>query len=144
MVVVRRLAFQMYPTQSLSEEETIWKKECVKAIDSKNRKVRITPRSNKGLNQQMPNMPTTSAATAAAEAYTKYLNHLNPSQLGQSQQLPQHLSHAASTAAIAAIAAAAMAAAANKPSLDTQNPNIARNLTSPSPSPTNPKSEPPH
>lgn len=42
MTVVRRLSFKMYPGDE-REEETIWKKECVKAIDSKNRKVRINP-----------------------------------------------------------------------------------------------------
>jgi len=40
MLVVKTLAFQMYPPAHEREEEIIWKKECVKAIDSKNRKVR--------------------------------------------------------------------------------------------------------
>jgi hypothetical protein len=39
MLVVKTLAFQMYPPAHEREEEMIWKKECVKAIDSKNRKV---------------------------------------------------------------------------------------------------------
>ncbi len=41
MIVVKRLAFKMYPPPSEREEEIIWKKECVKAIDSKNRKDRL-------------------------------------------------------------------------------------------------------
>ena len=160
MNVVRRLSFQMYPPASSKEEDTIWKKECVKAIDSKNRKVRITPRGSKvslgsqvnpspspqqqQITSTMPPTTTTTntptASTSAAEAYTKYLNQLNPSSLA-AQQLPGHLSRsAASTAAIAAIAAAAMAAAATKPP-DPSTRNIPQNYSPPNnPSPPNLKS----
>ena len=34
MAVVRRLAFRMYPAANEREEETIWKKECVKVSSS--------------------------------------------------------------------------------------------------------------
>jgi hypothetical protein len=43
MIVVKRITFKMYPSTNEKEEELIWKKECVKAIDSKNRKIRINP-----------------------------------------------------------------------------------------------------
>jgi hypothetical protein len=43
--IVKKLTFNMYPAASQVEEEMLWKKECVKAIDSKNRKVKIEPGS---------------------------------------------------------------------------------------------------
>lgn len=41
MSLVKKLTFKMYPSQSDTDEDFIWKRECVKAIDSKNRKIRI-------------------------------------------------------------------------------------------------------
>ncbi len=41
--IVKKLTFNMYPAASQVEEEMMWKKECVKAIDSKNRKVKLEP-----------------------------------------------------------------------------------------------------
>jgi mevalonate pyrophosphate decarboxylase len=41
MQIVKNLAFKMYPAENEKELELFWKKECVKAIDSKNRKVFI-------------------------------------------------------------------------------------------------------
>ena len=43
--IVKKLTFNMYPGATHEEEEMLWKKECVKAIDSKNRKVKILPGS---------------------------------------------------------------------------------------------------
>lgn len=43
MIVVKRVTFKMYPSANEKEEDLIWKKECVKAIDSKNRKIRVNP-----------------------------------------------------------------------------------------------------
>ena len=43
--IVKKLTFNMYPASNQVEEEMLWKKGCVKAIDSKNRKVKIQPGS---------------------------------------------------------------------------------------------------
>jgi hypothetical protein len=50
--IVKKLTFTMYPGVDQNEEEMMWKKECVKAIDSKNRKVKIMPGSNDHLSMQ--------------------------------------------------------------------------------------------
>ena len=129
MIVVKRLAFKMYPPPNEREEEIIWKKECVKAIDSKNRKVRIQPGGHRNV-VDTSSPGTTSAsnsantslnrASAAAAAFAAAQQHMrNPFQ----QLTPQQLSSLASVGhnqlarqnsaqAVAAMAAAAVAAAA--------------------------------
>lgn len=87
MAVVKRLSFNMYPPPNEREEELIWKKECVKAIDSKNRKVRISIGGGGGsssLNSNLGNIttPTSSQLSASATTspnYSQYLGNLTSS-----------------------------------------------------------------
>lgn len=41
MKVVKKLTFDTFPPKNGSDEDSLWKRECIKAIDSKNRKIKI-------------------------------------------------------------------------------------------------------
>jgi hypothetical protein len=109
MAVVRRLSFRMYPAANEREEETIWKKECVKAIDSKNRKVRINPASM--VSRPRPTLPPAMAAAAAAAAAAA-VNEQQQQRSVNSQPSSSSPAAANSASAVAAMAAAMAAAAA--------------------------------
>ncbi len=91
MAVVKRLSFNMYPPPNEREEELIWKKECVKAIDSKNRKVRISigggggsannnnsnnNNSNSNSNNNLAGTPSSSQQSASATTSPNYAHYM--------------------------------------------------------------------
>ena len=104
MLVVKTLAFQMYPPPNEREEEMIWKKECVKAIDSKNRKVRINPGGGGG----GVYAASTPKLDPSNPAFSQFL-HLTSTPLSAG-----HLSRTTSASNTAALAAAVAAALSTK------------------------------
>ncbi|CAF0912781.1 unnamed protein product [Brachionus calyciflorus] len=127
MTVVRRLSFCMYPVNDDREEELVWKKECVKAIDSKNRKVR----THHGVKTEPPcsappgGLPSTPSSSSLSginragliAANSRLINnrqHFSMG-LGSLSQNPGHLgaSNPQNALAIAMAAAAAAAVASN-------------------------------
>ena len=137
MAVVKRLSFNMYPPPNEREEELIWKKECVKAIDSKNRKVRISigggggGGSNSGNNNNSSNLAATpsssqpSASATTSPNYSQYMGNMtasstpliqshssllaSPNQLRSQMSTPPHqLQQQTSTSSVSAILTSAI------------------------------------
>ena len=130
MLVVKTLAFQMYPPPNEREEEMIWKKECVKAIDSKNRKVRINPGGGVYASGNTPKLDPTNPA------FSQFL-HLTSTPLSSG-----HLSRTTSASNTAALAAAVAAALSTKHQLleqqhQQQQQQQQMHQTSPKQEPTN-------
>lgn len=95
MAVVKRLSFNMYPPPNEREEELIWKKECVKAIDSKNRKVRISiggggggGNSNNNNSNNMLVTPSSSQPSCSATTSPNYSQYMTGGNLTTSSSTP--------------------------------------------------------
>lgn len=120
MAAVRRLSFSLYPVGDEREEDTVWKKECVKAIDSKNRKVR-THHSVKSECASAPPGGISSAPSSGplSRANPRLLGTRPPFSMGLS---PGHSTPGSSANAFAIAMAAAAAAAVASSNSENRSP----------------------
>lgn len=120
MNAVRRLSFSLYPVGDEREEETVWKKECVKAIDSKNRKVRTHHSVRSECSAAPPGgISASPTAVSMGRSNTRLLGNRPPFAMGLS---PGHGTSSSSANAFAIAMAAAAAAAVASSNTDKPSP----------------------